>query len=278
MPVVSANGIDLYIETFGDPTHPPVLLISGLGAQCTGYDDRLVAALVATDLHVVRYDNRDVGLSTHLEPGTQYGLSDLVDDALAVLDVLAIERAHVVGASMGGMIAQQLSIDAPERVLSLTSIMSTTGEAEVGNPDPEILGALIELQQPVEGRDAAIEKGMALARLIGSPDFDEDYHLTRQTSFYDRCYDPAGVGRQLMAIVGASERSAALAQLDVPCVVVHGLADPLIDPSGGRRTAELVPGARLVEVEGMGHDLPQRHWPLLVELIGDQVATASERI
>jgi pimeloyl-ACP methyl ester carboxylesterase len=278
MPIVPANGIELYHETFGDPTHPAVLLISGLGAQCTGYDDRLVDAIAAADTFVVRFDNRDVGLSTHVEPGTGYELADFVADALALLDALGIDRAHVVGASMGGMIAQQLAIDAPERVLSLTSIMSTTGEAAVGNSDPEILGSLMELSSPAEGRDAAIAKGMELARLIGSPDFDEDYHRTRQTSFYDRYYDPAGVGRQLTAIVGAPDRAAGLAGLDLPCVVVHGSADPLIDPSGGRRTAELVPGARFVEVDGMGHDLPQRHWPLLVELIGEQVAAASERI
>jgi pimeloyl-ACP methyl ester carboxylesterase len=278
MPIVPANGIELYHETFGDPSNPTVLLISGLGAQCTGYDDRFVDAIAAAGHHVVRFDNRDVGLSTHVEPGAEYGLADLAADAVALLDVLGLDRVHVVGTSMGGMIAQQVAIDAPERVLSLTSVMSTTGEAGVGQPDPAIFGELIALNQPADGRDDAIAKAMALARLIGSPDFDEDYHLTRQTSFYDRCYDPAGVGRQLVAIVGSPERSAGLAALDVPCVVVHGTADRLVDPSGGRRTAELVPGARFVEVEGMGHDLPQRHWPLLVELIGDQVAAASERI
>jgi pimeloyl-ACP methyl ester carboxylesterase len=278
MPIVPANGIELYYEAFGDASDPPVLLISGLGAQCTGYDDRLVDAIAGAGHRVVRYDNRDVGLSTHVEPGTEYGLADFVADAIALLDGLGIDRAHVVGTSMGGMIAQQLAIDAPERVASLISVMSTTGEAEVGNPKPEILGSLLELSQPADGREAAIAKGMGLARLIGSPDFDEEYHLTRQTSFYDRCYDPAGVTRQMMAIVGAPERSAGLAALDVPCIVVHGSADPLIDPSGGRRTAELVPGARYVEVDGMGHDLPQRHWPLLVGLIGEQVAAASERI
>jgi pimeloyl-ACP methyl ester carboxylesterase len=278
MPTVPAHGIELYYETIGDPAHPRVLLISGLGAQCTGYDDRLVDAIAAAGHHVIRYDNRDVGLSTHVEPGTDYALADFVADAIGLLDALGIDRVHVVGTSMGGMIAQQLAIDAPDRVASLISIMSTTGESAVGNPDPEILGSLLEMSSPAEGRDAAIAKGMGLARLIGSPDFDEEYHRTRQTSFYDRCYDPAGVGRQLTAIVSAPDRSAGLAALDLPCVVVHGNADPLIDPSGGRRTAELVPGARFVEVDGMGHDLPQRHWPLLVGLIGEQVAAASERI
>ena len=278
MPVISANGIELYHETFGDPSAPPVLLISGLGAQCTGYDDRLVQAIADAGHFVIRYDNRDVGLSTHVEPGTEYHLADLAADAVGLLDALGLERVHVVGTSMGGMIAQQLAIDAPERVCSLISVMSTTGEGPVGNPDPEILGSLMELSQPADDRAGAIAKGMALARLIGSPDFDEDYHRTRQTSFYDRAYDPAGVGRQLVAIVSSPDRAAGLAQLEVPCVVVHGTADRLVDPSGGRRTAELVPGARLIEVEGMGHDLPQRHWPLLVQLIGEQVAATSERI
>src|SRR5215218_7862878 len=180
MPIVSANGIELYYETFGDAADPPVLLISGLGAQCTGYDDRLVEAVASSGRFVIRYDNRDVGLSTHVEPGVEYGLADFVADALALLDVLGIDRVHVVGTSMGGMIAQQLAIDAPQRVLSLLSVMSTTGEASVGNPDPAILGSLVEQSQPADGRDAAIAKGMALARLIGSPDFDEQYHLARQ--------------------------------------------------------------------------------------------------
>jgi pimeloyl-ACP methyl ester carboxylesterase len=278
MPVAPANGIELYHESFGDPAHPPVLLISGLGAQCTGYDDRLCEAIAARGLHAIRYDNRDVGLSTHLDDDAEYSIPDLAVDAVGLLDALGHERVHVVGTSMGGMIAQQLAIDAPHRVLSLLSVMSTTGDPSVGQPDPEMLTALLAQAAPAASREEAIEKGMALARLIGSAEFDEDYHRTRQTSFYDRCYDPGGVARQAMAVVRSPDRSVGLAGLDLPCIVVHGTADRLVAPSGGRSTAELVPGARLVEIEGMGHDLPRRHWPLLVELIGELVAATSERI
>jgi pimeloyl-ACP methyl ester carboxylesterase len=278
MPIASANGLELYHETIGDPDDPPLLLVSGLGAHCTGYDDELCSAIAALGLRVIRYDNRDVGLSTHLPPDSSYGIADLAADGLALLDALGIERVHLVGCSMGGMIAQQMAIDAPERVRTLVSVMSTTGEPGIGQPDPAILGDLIALSQPVDDRDAAVEKGMALAKLIGSPDFDEEYHRTRQTSFVDRCYDPAGVGRQLVAIVASPDRAAGLAALSVPTVVVHGTADRLVDPSGGRRTAELVPGAHLVEVDGMGHDLPRRVWPVLVEVIGDLVAASEEMI
>jgi pimeloyl-ACP methyl ester carboxylesterase len=278
MPIANVNGLELYHESIGSPDDPPLLLVSGLSAHCTGYDDELCRSIASLGLRVVRYDNRDVGLSTHLPPEQPYGISDLAADGVGLLDALDIERVHLVGCSMGGMIAQQMAIDAPERVRTLVSVMSTTGEPGIGQPDPAILGSLLELSQPADGREAAIEKGMALAKLIGSPDFDEDYHRTRQTSFVDRCYDPAGVGRQLMAIVGSPDRSAGLAALSVPTVVVHGTADRLVDPSGGRRTAELVPGAHLVEVDGMGHDLPRRVWPVLVELIGDLVATSEERI
>lgn len=283
MPTTSANGIELYFDAFGDPADPTVLLVSGLGAQCTGYDDELCEALVAEGFHVVRYDNRDVGLSTHLDhPPTDvlaavavalsgepvdapYTLSDMAADGMALLDALEVDGAHVVGASMGGMIAQTMAIEHPARVRSLTSIMSTTGEPEYGVPAPETLAALVGIMSPVEGRDARIEQGVELARIIGTDwTFDEARTRERTTAFVDRCYDPDGTSRQMTAILASGSRADGLARLDVPTVVLHGDADPLVDISGGRRTAELVPGAELRVLERMGHDLPPQYWDRIV--------------
>jgi pimeloyl-ACP methyl ester carboxylesterase len=278
MPVAGVNGVDLFWESFGDPADPVLLLISGLGAHATGYDDRLCWSLAELGLHVVRFDNRDVGLSTHLPTDVQYTLGDMAADAAGLIEELDAAPVHVMGASMGGMIAQQLTIDHPELVRSLTLLMTTTGEPDVGQASPELLAKLLELASPATDRADAIARGIALARLIGSPDFDEDYHRRRQESFHDRAYDPPGVGRQMMAVVSSPDRAAGLALLDVPTVVIHGSVDPLIDPSGGRRTAELIPNATFVEIEAMGHDLPSRVWPELVRLVAAVTSrTAAER-
>lgn len=283
MPTTSANGIELYFDTFGDPADPTLLMVSGLGAQCVAYDDELCQALAATGRHVVRYDNRDVGLSTHLEGApadalgamaaavtgepvqAAYTLADMAADGVALLDALDIDEAHVMGSSMGGMIAQTMAIEHPDRVRSLTSVMSTTGEPEVGTPSPECMTGLMSVMQPAEDRASRVEAAIALARLIGTPSvFDEARARTRAERFVDRSYDPTGTSRQLIAILASGSRVDGLRALDVPTVVLHGDADPLVDISGGRRTAELVPGAEFRLMEHMGHDLPPQYWDRIV--------------
>ena len=282
--MVRANGIDLCYGTFGDPSGEPLLLVMGLGAQLTAWPVELCESLVDRGFFVVRYDNRDVGLSTKFDTfageflptflaareGTPvevpYLLRDMAADAVALLDALQIDSAHVVGASMGGMIAQSVAIEYPTRVRSLTSIMSTTGEAEVGQPTPEAMTAL--LRPPAESREAAIESSVEARRIIGSPDaFDEE--LTRRLAgeAYDRCFDPGGMARQLLAVVASGSRADGLRSLDVPTLVIHGDADPLVTPSGGTRTAELIPGAQLLLLEGMGHDLPAAQIAPIVDAI-----------
>jgi len=238
-----------------------LLMICGLGAQAVGYSDELTEEFAALGMRVIRYDNRDIGLSTHLPEGTAYTLADMADDGVGLLDALGVERAHLWGCSMGGMIAQQIAIDHPDRAITLTSIMSTTGEPDVGNPAPEIIGDLIaSAVAPVDADDYVV-KGMAMARLIGSVPaiFDEEEHLRRNTAMSKRGWDPTGSGRQLAAVWSSGDRAAGLAALELPTLVIHGTADRLVDISGGRRTAELVPGARFVELEGMGHDLPRAY-------------------
>ncbi len=282
--IAPVNGIEIGYETYGDPDGEPLLLVMGLGAQLIAWPIELVDALVDRGFHVVRYDNRDVGLSTKFDGAggdflttfmaatqgepieTAYQLSDMAADGMALLDHLGIESAHVVGASMGGMIAQTMAIEHPARVRTLTSIMSTTGEPEVGQPTPEAMAILV---RPVATtRDEAIENSVAGTRVIASPDhFDESVSRQRAAEAYDRCFNPAGVARQLLAIVASGSRAEGLAQLDVPTVVIHGDVDPLVTPSGGQRTAELVPGAELIMIEGMGHDLPPAILGQVVEAV-----------
>lgn len=291
MPSTAANGIELYFDTFGDPADPTILLVSGLGAQCLVYDDEFCLAIAGHGHHVVRYDNRDVGLSTHLHDSdvnpmlalaaigagesvvSAYTLSDMAADAVALLDVLEVAQADVFGSSMGGMIAQTLAIEYPGRVRTLTSLMSTTGETDVGQPDPETLGTLLGVLTPQEERDARIANAVAMARVIGTPHvFDEARATRRSTVFVDRAYDPAGTGRQLVAILASGSRAAALPTLRLPTIVLHGDRDPLVDISGGRRTAELVPDAEFRVLEGMGHDMPPEYWDRIVGGIIDNAA------
>jgi pimeloyl-ACP methyl ester carboxylesterase len=266
MPTVATNGIDLYYERFGEPGDPVLLMVNGLGSQCIRYDEELCEAFVDRYLEVIRFDNRDVGLSTHLAGGAPYTLDDMVADTVGLLDALEIERVHAWGCSMGGMIAQLLAIGHPARVASLTSIMSTTGDRNVGQASPELIASLVELSAPTTDLDVALDRAVENARVIGSPgEWDEAWQRRRQRAFIERSYDPAGVGRQITAVAAAPDRSEALAHLDVPTLVIHGDVDPLIDVSGGRRTAELVPGAELLVIEGMGHDLPPFYWSPIVE-------------
>jgi pimeloyl-ACP methyl ester carboxylesterase len=268
------NGdVELHYETFGDPSDPTLLLINGLGSQCLNFDPDWCGLYVAESYQVVRFDNRDVGLSSKLDD-RQYSLSDMAADAVAVLDALGVEQAHIMGTSMGGAIAQRVAIEHPGRVLTLTSCMSSTGEPDHGQSTPEALAVL--MAPPAANRDEYVERHLAAQYVYGSDPswLDDDDIRRRAGAAYDRCFCPAGVGRQLMATIHDPSRVDALRALDVPTLVIHGSRDTLITPSGGRRTAELIPGARYEEIEGMGHDYPRRVWPTWVGLWTELAATA----
>jgi pimeloyl-ACP methyl ester carboxylesterase len=264
MPTARNGDVDLFFEAFGAAADPTLLLINGLGSQCINYDERWCQKFAAQGYRVIRFDNRDVGLSAKLDART-YGLREMAADALAVLDVAKAERAHVMGVSMGGMIAQRLAIEHADRLLSLTSVMSRTGEPEYGQSTPEALAVL--MAAPARTRDEYVDNQIAGIRVYGSkPEWiDEPYLRARAARAFDRCYCPAGVGRQMQAVVSDGDRAAGLRAVTLPTLVMHGDRDTLIDPSGGRRTAELIPGARYVEIEGMGHDYPSAVWDRWVE-------------
>ena len=276
-----ANGIELAYETFGDPGGRPLLLVMGLATQMLAWHEEFCGALVDLGFHVVRYDNRDIGLSTHLHDApppdvmaalggdtssASYTLDDLADDAVALLDHLGIDRAHVVGASMGGMIAQTVAIRHPARVASLTSIMSTPSPA-IGSPTQEALAVLFA--PPATSREEAVARARSTYEVIGSPGYPLDVAWLETISgeAYDRAYDPLGVARQLLAIHASGDRTEALRALSVPTLVVHGDADPLVQVAGGHATAAAVPDAELVVLEGMGHNLPRELWPQITESI-----------
>jgi pimeloyl-ACP methyl ester carboxylesterase len=291
MPTTKVHDLDLYFDTFGNPEHETVLLVSGLGAQCPTYDEQMVATIVAAGYHVVRYDNRDVGLSTHLDGAPSdaisaylaaaagehvdaaYTLSDMAADGIGLLDQLDVAAAHVWGSSMGGMIAQAMAIEHPERVRTLTSLYSTTGEPDVGTPDAEVLASLLSIMVPAEDRAGRIANAVELARLIGTRHvFDEARATAIASMLVDRSYDPDGVARQMIAILASGSRAEGLSALDVPTMVLHGDADPLVDVSGGRRTAELVRDAELRILDGMGHDMPPAYWDRIVGGLLDNAA------
>ena len=271
----------LEYETFGDPKGQPLLLIMGLGAQMTTWEDEFCAQLADRGFHVIRFDNRDVGLSSWMEdagdpdmasafsgnPQAAYELDDLAADAAGLLESLDIPAAHIVGASMGGFIAQLVAINHPEKVLSLTSIMSGPGGTDAVPPKPE--GAAILVVSPPETREERVEQAMSFRRvLLGPADpFDEAHERARATRSVDRAYYPPGVGRQLLAILAAKSRMERLRQVRVPTLVVHGVDDVLVPVENGRLVAEAVPGARLIEIDGMGHDLPKRAWPQVTDAI-----------
>jgi pimeloyl-ACP methyl ester carboxylesterase len=285
----TVGDVELCYETFGDPASPPMLLIMGLGTQMIAWHDELCGQLARRGYFVVRYDNRDVGRSSRIDgvrpptpseivrrrPGrVAYTLSDMARDGAGLLDHLGLESAHVVGASMGGMIAQTLAVEAPERVRSLTSIMSNTGSRWTGQPAVGLYPVL--LRRPPAGRDAYAEFTVQLMRRIGSPGFERDEDDLREMArlAFDRGLSAAGTGRQLAAIMASGDRSAALRRIAAPTLVIHGSADRLVRPSGGRATARAIPGARLMLVEGMGHDLPRGAWPRLVDAIAEHAAAA----
>ncbi|MEV0144534.1 MULTISPECIES: alpha/beta hydrolase [unclassified Nonomuraea] len=269
-----ANGIEIAYESFGTAGARPLLLVMGLGAQLIHWDDDLCRLLAEQGHHVVRFDNRDAGLSTHLHDLGQpvfggpapYLLDDMADDAAGLMDALGWSAAHVVGASMGGMIAQTLAIRHPGRVLTLTSIMSTPG-SRVAPPTPAASAVL--LATPPAGREEVIARAQDAWAVIGSPGFEPDRARIADVAAraFDRCFDPPGTARQLAAIMASGDRTERLRRLDVPALVVHGEADQLVPLEGGRATAEAIPGARLLTFPGMGHDLPRPLWPDLVAAI-----------
>jgi len=289
------SGIEIYYETVGSPADPPLLMVMGYGSQMIAWPRGFSAALAAGGRFVIEFDNRDSGLSGKLddlevdmgalvaaaEAGeaervleiAAYTLSDLADDAVAILDDLGIDRAHVLGVSMGGMIAQQLAIERPERLLSLTSMSSTTGEPEYGASTREAIEALLRLA-PAD-RDGFIQVTADKMMTWASPRYgDRARAEALAAASFDRCFHPAGTPRQLAAILATGPRDAGLRELDVPTLVIHGREDTLIGHDGGERTAELVPGARLLLVEDMGHDRPEELWPLLGEAILEHTGAA----
>jgi len=266
----NANGIEIAYTAHGDPEAPPLLAIHGLGAQMTDFPPSLVAGMVDVGFHFISFDNRDQGETTWFDeagepdlgalfgdPGTPvpYLLSDMAADAAGLLDALGVASAHILGISMGGMIAQQFAIDFPHRARTITSVMSTPGPT-TGPPTPEAVAAL--LVTPAEGRHAAIEQSLAGSRVIASPGFpfDEVGMRARAETHYDRGHHPVGTARQLVAILASPDRAMALGNVRVPALVVHGADDPLVTLPGGEATAAAIPGAELWVVEGMGHDLP----------------------
>ena len=267
MSVAKANGIELEYDTVGDAAAPAVVLIMGYTQQMIAWDERFCAALAARGFYVVRFDNRDVGLSSKIESGPAYALDDMADDTIGLLDALGLRAGHLVGASMGGMIAQLAALRHPARVLSLASIMSTTGERAVSVPTP---AAWTALTRPVPAdRAANLEQALEAWRVLSSPGhpFEEERLRERCARAYDRCYYPPGLARQFAAIFSARDRTSELATLEVPTVVIHGKDDPLIPPMAGEATARAIPGAELVLVERMGHELPEVVWPEVIEAI-----------
>ena len=279
-----ATGMELEYDTFGSPDDPTLLLVMGFTAQMIQWDEEFCRALADTGLHVVRFDNRDCGLSTKLDgvvvdtgavmaaalgggevPAVPYTLSDMAADGMGLLDHLGVERAHVMGASMGGMIVQTMAIEHPTRVISIVSVMSTTGDPTVGQAAPEVLGVL--LSPPATTREAYIEE---------SPKWmawhSKKYRSAERTKElaaigYDRSNYAEGGPRQLAAIFASGDRTERLRQIDVPTLVIHGRDDTLITPSGGLATAEAIPGAHLLFLADMGHDIPEPLWPMIVHAV-----------
>ena len=273
--------VEIAYDTTGDPSHPTMLLIMGLGMQLIQWDAEFVEQLAGRGFRVVRFDNRDSGLSTQIDApvpnlaravaglrvDAPYLLDDMAADTVGLLDHLGVERAHVVGASMGGMIGQALAIRHPRRVLSLASIMSTTGERRMSRPRLRVFGVL--LRRAPRDKQAYVEYWVRIFRRIGSPGFatDDDRIRAMAAASFDRGHRSAGTGRQLAAILASGDRTEQLRRLRVPAVVIHGTEDPLVPFRGGVATARAIPGAELVAIPGMGHDLPRQVWPQVIDAV-----------
>jgi pimeloyl-ACP methyl ester carboxylesterase len=290
--IIRANGIDICTEAFGDPRQPALLLVMGLGAQMTTWDDAFCTGLAAKGFHVVRFDNRDVGRSQKLDdkgvpnvlaimgdlalgrlPQPPYLLKDMARDAVGVMDALGIEKAHVVGASMGGMIAQTMAIEHPTRLRSLVSIMSSTGDRRLPQATPEAAAVLVT--PAPRDRDGYIKHHMAVIKVLRGPHFTEDPREdeARAARNFDRGIHIAGTARQLAAVLASGDRTAALKSVTTPTLVIHGDADPLVRVDGGKATAAAIPYATLLIMPSMGHSLPKALWPRLIDSIANHART-----
>ncbi len=291
--LAAANGIELCYQEMGDADGEPLLLVMGLATQMIAWDEGFCGLLVERGFRVIRFDNRDIGRSTKLQSAgvprradlmlgrrasAPYLLRDMAADTVGLLDHLGVDSAHVVGASMGGMIVQTMAIEHPERVRSMVSIMSNTGSRWTGMPSRRAMAIL--LGRPPRGRDAAIERAVRTFGVIGSPGYPFDEERVRRIAgrSYDRGHSAAGVLRQLHAITASGDRSQALRGVRVPTTVIHGNRDPLVRPAGGRATARAIPGARLKLIDGMGHDLPRDLWPTFAEEIADTASRAGSGV
>ena len=276
----SHDGVQTYYDTFGDPANPTLLLVNGLGSQCINYQDAWCHMFAAEGLHVVRYDNRDIGLSSSFagapadEQGACYRVSDMVGDGIAVLDALDVAKAHVMGLSMGGMIVQNMAILHPDRLLSMTTVMSSTGEPAYRKSSPRAAELLVA--PGATTREGYIQQWIDGLHEWGSPEFaDEARWAADAARAYDRADDPSGTARQFMAIVASGSWADRLPDVTVPTLVLHGDKDTLIDQIGGRRTAELIPGARFELIEGMGHDYPPQLWRQWADLVAGHIRAHS---
>ncbi len=294
MPHVLANGIQIEYETFGEPSFPTLLLVSGIGGQMIGWDEALCKEWAGKGLHVIRFDNRDVGLSTKMEEAgvpdimaamtammkgekidAPYTLDDMADDAVGLLDALKIDKAHLCGISMGGAIVQTIAFRHPSRVRSLTQVYATTGNPELPTAKPEIMALL--LTPPPEGREAYVDYMLKLYKTIAGPGFpfDEAWHRKLAGRSYDRAFYGPGKARQFVAILAQGNRKPRLASITAPALVIHGADDPLVPVSGGRDSAEAIPGAELMIIDGMGHDMPHGSaWPRIVEAVAAHIRKA----
>jgi pimeloyl-ACP methyl ester carboxylesterase len=282
------RGVTLCYETFGDPDDTPILLIMGLATQMIFWHEDFCEQLAERGFYVARFDNRDIGRSTHFDfrPPTlkqmvsrrfapdQYTLSDMAQDAAGLLRELGISPAHVVGASMGGMIAQVLAAEHPDVARSLTSIMAMTGSRWRGQPALSVYRYL--LTPPPRDKEGYVERAAEVFGLVGSTGFDRDeqYIRERASRSYDRGYDIRAGGRQLGAVLASGDRTKELRRIEAPTLVIHGTVDKMVRPSGGRATAKAIPGARLMMIEGMGHDLPRGAWPQIIDAVSEHARAA----
>ena len=292
--IARANGIDICYEIFGDPAAPPLLLIMGLGAQMVIWDDAFCERLAARGFRVIRFDNRDIGQSGKLHGGRRltpfellklrffhipvaapYRLLDMARDTVGLMDALDIKSAHLVGASMGGMIAQEIALSFPQRVRSLTSIMSTTGNPRIPPPSREV--AMLLMAPPPKTKDEYIERFQKTWKALRVGSFPEDE--ARDVALAERCFarglNPAGVGRQLRAILASGSRKPRLHLVTAPTLVIHGKVDPLVHPTAGKDTAESIPNAKLLMIEGMGHAIPIPMWPQIIGAIAEHAHVAN---
>jgi len=294
--LVRANGIDICYEIFGHADAEPLLLIMGLGAQMIHWDDEFCRQLAARGFRVIRFDNRDIGKSSHLSGGKRltalellklrflkipvaasYRLIDMARDTIGLMDALGIRKAHLVGASMGGMIAQEVAITFPERVLSLTSIMSTTGNPRVPGPSRE--AAAVLMAPPPATKDEYFARYAQTWKVLRNGSFPQDEALDRSRAerTYARGLNPAGVSRQLRAVLASGSRKERLRSVKAPTLVIHGTVDPLVHPEGGKDTAASIPGAKLVMIDGMGHALPIPMWPQIIDAIDQHARGAAAK-